>query len=216
MTCQIRGEDFILHPARILIWPRESLVVVADIHLGKAQTFQQSGLWLPPAAHGRDLDQLLDIAEKYDLKHALFLGDFVHSRAGVTGQVIEEFVQWQNRFQGQVTIVIGNHDRPLVSRWPEAWNFSALVESVSIRGFEFQHEPPEASREDTFTFCGHIHPKIHLRQGPEKLDLPAFVITPNVGYLPAYSSLAGGASFAYSKKNRYFVPSAEQVVEVVF
>lgn len=216
MNCRIREENFELHPSRVLIWPRQKLLVVADIHLGKAQTFQQSGYWLPPEAHRRDLDRLLHLSCEFSLDHVLFLGDFVHSRSGVTPEVIAEFATWKNSFSGETTVIIGNHDRPLVSHWPEAWNFVTLVESLTLGEFHFQHEPPERRDKDHFVWCGHIHPKIQLRQGPERLNLPAFVITPDVGYLPAFSSLAGGASFSYSKKNRYFVPNQDQVVEVVF
>lgn len=36
---------------KVLIWPKHNMMVIADIHLDKAETFLQSGLWLPPGAH---------------------------------------------------------------------------------------------------------------------------------------------------------------------
>ena len=47
MNLQLKNEIFMLHPEKVLIWPKHDLVVIADIHLGKAETFLQSGLWLP-------------------------------------------------------------------------------------------------------------------------------------------------------------------------
>lgn len=210
----VRGETFTLHPAKILIWRSQKLLVVADLHLGKAQTFLQSGLWLPPQAHKQDLSQLLPIIESYGIEHVMFLGDFVHTAQGVTNDVIHEFVEWKQNFKGRVTVVIGNHDQGLIKKWPEAWNFVELKEEFSHGDFVFRHEPvKEAGR---FVWCGHIHPKITLQRASERLYLPAFVTTEDLGYLPAYSSLAGGQSFRRDKSHRYFAITDSRVTEIDF
>lgn len=118
MKVEVLTETFVLHPSLSLIWPSEKLLVVADIHLGKAQTFLKNGLWLPPEAHLSDLNKLSAVASSVNINHILFLGDFIHSAEGVTKDVINEFLVWKKTFYGEVSVIIGNHDRPLVSRWP--------------------------------------------------------------------------------------------------
>ncbi len=215
MNITVRNENFILHSSRVLLWPSEKMILVADIHLGKAQTFLKNGLWLPPIAHGGDLQTLKEVYLRSGANHILFLGDFVHSLEGITEDVVDELVSWQKSFSPKVTVVIGNHDRPAVKHWPASWEFIDLVERVDIKDFILQHEPPE-NKISQFVWCGHIHPKVKLKHAGDSLYLPAFVITPETGYLPAFSSLAGGGAFKFKKSNRYFVESEGNMVEVVF
>jgi DNA ligase-associated metallophosphoesterase len=214
MIVNVRSENFILDPSRVLIWPRQKLLIVADIHLGKAQTFLKNGLWLPPEAHISDLSQLTAVTEKHDIQHVLFLGDFIHSKEGVTDDIIDDFLNWKKTFRGDVSVIIGNHDRPVVSKWPKAWDFINLIEIIRIEDFIFQHEPPLNVQKNEFVWCGHIHPKIKITRGADALNLPAFVIESQVGYLPAFSSLAAGMHFKGKKGSRYFVITSGKVSEI--
>lgn len=214
MEFRVRNETFVALPSRILAWPAERLLVVADFHLGKAQTFHRSGMWLPPEAHAADLATLSQAAEERDAEHILFLGDFVHARAGVTPEIIQAFTQWKTSFAGAVTVVIGNHDRSLVKHWPPQWEFIKLVEDWRRGEFHFRHEPPLNYHGKDFVWCGHIHPKVSLRWGAERLSLPAFVVGERIGYLPAYSSLAGGIAFPFRPRHRYLAVAEGSIVEV--
>ena len=188
---------------------------MADLHLGKAQTFLKNGFWLPPQAHVEDLNILSEIMKTMDVNHVLFLGDFIHSSEGVTSDVVDEFLEWRKTFLGEVSVVIGNHDRPFLSKWPVPWDFINLTESIKIKDFIFQHEPPKEVLENDFVWCGHIHPKIKISKGPDQLNLPAFVIEPQVGYLPAFTSLAAGMNFKGKKGSRYFVAAdSQRVIEI--
>lgn len=210
---EVRGEAFRLHGERLLSWPREKILMVADMHLGKAETFRHHGMWLPSEAQEGDLATLARVASTHGLEHVVFLGDFVHARAGVTEEVVRVFENWRTAFAGEITILIGNHDRPLLKRWPEEWSFAGLRDELRIRDFTLTHDPPAAT-DGSFTWCGHIHPKLSLRKGAESLYLPGFVIAKDVGYVPAFSSLAGGAEFPLKKGNRYFATTGLSVLEI--
>ncbi|MFO0719333.1 MAG: hypothetical protein U0319_01235 [Nitrospira sp.] len=58
MRIRIRDECVALLPERAMFWPTHSLLVVADCHLGKAETFQQQGFWLPSQSGQQDLTRL--------------------------------------------------------------------------------------------------------------------------------------------------------------
>ncbi len=213
MKLSVRNEEFFLHPARVLLWPTQNLMIVADIHLGKAQTFLKNGLWMPPQAHMNDLEILSQVIKSQSIQRVLFLGDFIHSPEGLTPKTISEFVKWKNSLAVKLTVVIGNHDRPALKSWPKEWDFIELVDFVKINNFILQHEPPETKLAE-FVWCGHLHPKVKMRFAGDELSLPAFVVTPDIGYLPAFSSLAGGAPFAIKKNNRYFVTGENSVSEI--
>ena len=61
MRIAVREEEFELLPDRCLYWPSQELLAVADVHLGKAETFQQQGLWLPADAREKDLSTLSEV-----------------------------------------------------------------------------------------------------------------------------------------------------------
>ena len=213
---QIRGETFELLPERALHWPKRHLLVIADLHLGKAETFQSYGLPLPTGANAEDLDRITALIEKHEARHVLFLGDLVHAVTGVTGEVVDLFAKWIAGFRGEITVALGNHDIGLSKKWPEAWRRAELVYSWSADGIVFQHEPPTAEElaGGEFFWIGHIHPMVVLRGGPDRMRLPCFAITGEQGWLPAFSSLAGGHNLKFARGQRLYAIGGEKIVEI--
>ena len=215
MRIVVRQEDFELLPDRCLYWPSQELLVVADIHMGKAETFQQQGLWLPDGARARDLSTLRQIIAERPVRHVIFLGDLVHSAAGATDELIEDFAQWMRDFGETVWVVLGNHDVGLAKRWPAAWGQATLCSHVAIGRFIFQHEPIATPVSDEiFYWVGHVHPTISLQKGPDRMRLPGFVISAFQGLLPAFTSLGGGYDVPYSPSDRVFVVSGGRVYPI--
>jgi len=215
MRIIIREEEFELLPERCLFWPSQRLLVVADCHFGKAETFQRHGLWLPSVPLGQDLAILSAITKRLSIERLLFLGDLVHSLAGVTEDIIRDFAAWLAAYSGHVQVVVGNHDAGLAKRWPAAWNGAQLSERVRIGDFLFQHQPTdELSQDRTFYWAGHVHPVMRLERGPDRIRLPAFVIAESQGLLPAFSQLAGGFDVPPSSRTRIFVVREQEVYEV--
>lgn len=215
MRIIIREEWFELLPERCLLWPSQRLLVVADCHFGKAETFQQQGLCLPSAPIQRDLAVLSALTKRFSVQHLLFLGDLVHALAGVTEDIIRDFATWLTAYPGHVQVVIGNHDAGLATRWPAAWNGAQLSKRVRVGDFLFQHQPTdEPSQDRTFYWAGHVHPMMRLERGPDRIRLPAFVISEFQGLLPAFSQLAGGFDVSPSSRRRIFVVSEQGVYEV--
>lgn len=215
MRIHVRGESFELMPERCLFWPSQRLLVVADCHFGKAETFQHHGLWLPSASITQDLAVLSTLTSRLSAEQLLFLGDLVHSLAGVTEDIVHDFADWMTSYPGHVQVVVGNHDAGLAKRWPAAWNGAQLSERVRIGDFLFQHQPAdEPSQDGTFYWAGHVHPVMRLERGPDRIRLPAFVISKFQGLLPAFSHLAGGFEVSPSVHDRVFVVGQQDVHEV--
>jgi hypothetical protein len=211
----VREEEFELLPDRCLYWPSQELLVVADVHLGKAETFQQQGLWLSAGAGAKDLSTLREVIAGRLVRRLIFLGDLVHSMAGVTGEVLQDFAQWMRDFGGDVQVVVGNHDAGLAKRWPAAWDLATLCDKVRLGDFVFQHQPVSSpGPEGEFYWVGHVHPKILLRKGPDRLRLPGFVISAFQGLLPAFSTLSGGYDVPFSSDDQVFVTGNGRVYKV--
>jgi DNA ligase-associated metallophosphoesterase len=207
----VLNERFMLHEERCLYWPSHKLLVVADLHLGKSETFQQNGLWLSSQANADDLQRLLKITRNLDVKEILFLGDLIHSARGITSEIRALFADWITQFDGIITVAIGNHDLPLVRNWPPEWAAVGLVDKWSINNFVFQHETPAVAQGGTFYWVGHVHPMVRIESGPDRLRLPSFVITRNLGHLPAFSSLAGGQNISLGQGRKIYPVGENQV-----
>ena len=215
MRILVRGEPFELLCERCLYWPSQSLLVVADCHFGKGETFQQHGLWLPSAPIQQDLAVLSTLTKRLSVNHLLFLGDLVHSLAGVTKDIVHAFAIWLNGYPGRVEVVIGNHDTGLAKRWPAAWSGVKLSDCVRLGDFLFQHQLSERPSSDrTFQWAGHVHPLMLLKRGPDRIRLPAFIISESQGLLPAFSRLAGGFEVSPSAHDRVFVVGKHNVYQV--
>lgn len=215
MRVIVRDQCVELRPERALFWPAQSLLVVADCHLGKAETFQQQGFWLPSQSGQQDLTRLSELVLKLGAKHVLFLGDLVHSLSGVTAAVVGEFARWLHEFSGSVHVVLGNHDKGLARRWPEEWARAERCEQLTMGPFCFRHQPVDGTADaESFYWVGHVHPMIRLVQGPDRVRLPGFLINEHQGVLPAFSSVSGGYDVPLRADERRFAIGDNRIYEL--
>ena len=197
---EIKGETFVFTSEHALFWPRRNTLVVSDLHLGKAETFQQNGLWLPTAAQHTDLESIKILLREFAAAELYVLGDLIHTSKGMTAQLIDDFANWSQALNTKITITTGNHDQSFFQkRWPSSWDHVTPVDSVVVDHFLFQHEPsvvesrPEADAGKIgYAWYGHLHPMIRVDDGVLKTRVPCFYLQASQGFLPAFSSLAGG------------------------
>ncbi len=77
-------------PQRALWQADTGLLLVADLHLGKAESFQASGIPLPSDGDLGNLNQLLELAAQLQPERVVVLGDLIHSRIGLTRELREQ------------------------------------------------------------------------------------------------------------------------------
>lgn len=187
----VRGERVVLRCDRTLHWPRLRWLVVADLHLGKAESLRRDGVALPAAVLEADLRRLGDAIEQTAACRLLVLGDLVHDAHGMTAAMIERVRSWRDRIGIEVALVPGNHDAR-VDALPPSWRVTMLSSRLVEGPFVFTHAPDDAPAGDTFTWHGHLHPVRTVRGGGDRVRLPCFGVGATSGVLPAFSSLAGG------------------------
>jgi DNA ligase-associated metallophosphoesterase len=204
----IGGERVLLLPHKALYWPRERLLAVADVHFGKAAAFRAHGV---PVPHGTTMDNLaaLDAAlAAADVAHLVFLGDFLHARAGhaATGALLA----WRRRHAAlRITVVRGNHDRHAGD--PAApLALDVVDEPYCVAPFAFCHHPdfPVAGGH---VIAGHVHPVYRLSDGRDVLRLPCFVAGEHRTILPAFGAFTGGHALHILSGDRVFVVGGDGV-----
>ena len=58
LTHDCCGETLHLHADRALYWPRRRMLIVADVHLGKAAAFRSHGIPIPRGTTQKNLQRL--------------------------------------------------------------------------------------------------------------------------------------------------------------
>ncbi|MFO0833466.1 MAG: metallophosphoesterase [Phycisphaerales bacterium] len=193
-------------------WPGASTYIVADLHLGRAELMGTRGIALPVAMTGRLLESLAGEIERWNAKRLLVLGDLLHGPAGITPELIGRVAAWRAACPCEMIVVPGNHDRK-IERVEREWGMT-VTESVWRDGpFQFAHAPGDLTS-GVFGWCGHVHPAITMKLGPDAIKLRSFHISDRVGILPAMCPLASGGGIRSNSRDRIFAIAGGQVLEV--
>ena len=105
---ELQGEHVVLSPEKALFWKKESLLIVSDLHLGKAGHFRKAGVAVPANIHFGDLSRLTQLISRYKPAEVAFLGDLFHSDYN---QDWDHFCDWRrDKPEVNFTLVRGNHD----------------------------------------------------------------------------------------------------------
>ena len=194
----ISGENVLLCSERALFWPRKSLLVIADLHLGKDDVFRRSGIALPQGSTGHDLQRLESLVAAFEARGLLILGDILHGAMVSDAGWIALWQAWCRRHRNlERWGLLGNHDRAL--RGSGLPGLQLVGEDLLQSPFHFSHEPLSAAVPDAESagaalhrICGHLHPVLKLHDGALRARLPCFWLGAAQTVLPAFTSLAGG------------------------
>ena len=200
------GEPVRLLADRALYWPARRRLLLADLHLGKADVFRAAGIALPRGGTGHDLARLSALVDATHAASVWILGDVLHGRADLSG--------WRTPWEAfrarhpalQVAALAGNHDRALREA---ALGIELLGDAVRDGPFLLRHEPALAS--DAHVLCGHLHPVLKL---PAQPRTPAFWLRRGCTVLPAFSAFTGGIAIALDAGESAVACNGHALVEV--
>jgi DNA ligase-associated metallophosphoesterase len=200
----LEGEALVLLAERALHWPRRGMLVVADLHLGKAATFRALGIPVPRGGSADDLARLDRALARTGAQELVILGDLFHARAGrEAAGTVALIAGWRARWPDlAIRLVRGNHDVGAGDP-PTELGIRCVDEPWDEPPFIMRHHPDEAAR---YVLAGHVHPAVRLHgTGGLRERLPAFVFGARVGLLPAFGSFTGGGIVAPAPGDRAWV-----------
>ncbi len=177
---------------KALYLPDERALLVSDVHLGKADTFQSLGIPISNQMNAENLARLRSLCRQLRPKKLFILGDLFHSQKSLVPEVLTGWDSFLKKTEADVTLVVGNHDRRLVSALPP-FAMHCHTESVALGPFLLSHEP-EMTHQATLNICGHIHPVVRLRSHTDSLRLPCFFVERDQHRLtlPSFGEFTGG------------------------
>ncbi|HLG90105.1 MAG TPA: ligase-associated DNA damage response endonuclease PdeM [Alphaproteobacteria bacterium] len=174
-----------------LIWPEESTLIVADLHLEKGSSFarHRRAQFLPPYDTRATVERLERLVADHDPKRVICLGDSIHDPEACGRIDAADADRIARLTNGRDWIwIAGNHDPDP----PDSWGGRTLRE-LSIGPVSFRHQasklPPEAG---TAEISGHFHPTASVATRAARVSGRCFASDGIRAVLPAFGAYAGG------------------------
>lgn len=212
MYISIADQSLLLLAQHALYWPAQRLLVVADIHFGKAASFRALGVPVPAGTTTQNLAQLDVMLAAHAVDHVLFLGDFLHARAAHASATMSAIRRWRLRHPAlRLTLVRGNHD-DRAGDPPSDLAIDIVDEPHIMAPFAFCHHPQHSVL--GHVVAGHVHPVYRLSTASDSARLPCFVVGERCSLLPSFGAFTGGHAVAHSAGERLFVVAEDRVFAV--
>jgi len=212
LDIEVAGERVMLLPQKALFWPREKMLLVADIHFGKAASFRALGIPVPRGTTTENLASLDALIAAYGVQHIVFLGDFLHAKAAHASSTLRAMLAWRARHpQLRLTLVRGNHDRHAGDPSVQL-RIDMVDEPHTVGPFSFCHHPDLQA--PGYVLAGHVHPAYRLSSGWESMRLPCFVFGERRAILPSFGAFTGGHVISPLPGEKIFVTAEELIFPI--
>lgn len=184
------------------------MLLLADVHLGKATHFQKSGVAIPASIGQKMIEEIDLLVSITNPQQVIFLGDLFHSHLNREWEYLTKLT---NGWPGVKFILIeGNHDILPQKAYCEAG--LDVLPQLQAGPFVLTHHPEDV---DGFNLCGHLHPGITISgKGKQRLRLPAFWFGKNRCVMPAFGNFTGLSSIKPAKTDVLFAIANEQIFKL--
>lgn len=187
------------------------MLLVADVHLGKAQSFRRLGVPVPGGSGAESLARLSGLIAALGARELVCLGDLLHSRHAHDAAPAALLRDWRARHADlALTLVRGNHDDRAGDPPPEL-GVTLVDEPWRVGPFALCHHPQPVA--GAYALAGHLHPCATLGgRAHDRLRLPCFHLGVEVGVLPAFGAFTGMHPLRAGPGDRRFVIADDRVV----
>ena len=210
---EVAGERLTMMPERSLWWARRRTLLVADPHFGKAASFRAGGIPIPRGTTAEGLARLDAAVARTGASRLIFLGDYLHARAGRAPETLRLLAEWRVANPGlELVLVRGNHDRRAGDPPGEA-GLRCVDAPMHDGPFVMAHHPADSG--GGYVLAGHLHPGVQLvGRGRMWKRLPCFWFRPGSAVLPAFGDFTGLADVTPEAGDRVYAVAGDEIVEV--
>ena len=208
ITHVIENQHLILTPDKAMYWEEKRMLILADLHLGKAAHFRKSGVPISEWVHAKDFNRMDSLIQQFNPSDILFLGDLFHSDHNGGWLIFQQYLQRQTSIQFH--LVLGNHD--ILPTGEYKLHNLLIYNTLKVSPFTFTHIP-----EDTpyYNISGHLHPAIKMKgKGRQTVHLPCFYFGARQAILPAFGNFTGIAKIKVSKDAHIYAIADDEVLQV--
>ena len=217
LAIELAGERVLALAHRALWWPAGRTVFVADVHLGKAESFRALGVPVPRGPTEATLARLGGLVDACGAARLVVLGDLLHAREGQREATIGPLRAWRAaRPALECVLVRGNHDGRAGDP-PAELGIVAVDAGHRLGPFALCHEPDDDAPSDArgYRLAGHVHPAVRLAgRGGDSLRLPCFRVGAAQAVLPAFGDFTGSARAEAPAHERVLAIAGDRVLEL--
>jgi DNA ligase-associated metallophosphoesterase len=206
------GQTLWLLAEKAVWWPARRMLMIADVHIGKAASYRVLGQPVPHGTTQDNLQRLDRIIARMAPSTLVFLGDFLHGPElhAATGPTMAALREWRARHAGLECVLIrGNHDARAGD--PEGMlRMEVVEEPYRLGGLALCHHPQVDAGH--YVLAGHNHPAYLLRgRGRDRLRLPCFAVGPDGMVLPAFGAFTGVSPVEPDDTHQVYVVGADEI-----
>lgn len=213
MEFEFKGHTLTLLPEKAVYKQDERLLIIADVHLGKASHFRKHGISMPASSQYGDYQKLKELVEKIQPHKVYFLGDLFHSSFNNDWHAFASLIECCEDIE--FTLVKGNHDI-IDYRLFDRLNIHVVDKHIEDEHFIYSHKPLAHIPNGKLNLAGHIHPGVCLHGlGKQSIKLPVFHLQDgNRMVLPAFGVLTGLYIMDRNADTRVFMVLPNEVREL--
>lgn len=224
-TIEVAGHRLGLVPGGGVWLEDARALLVADVHLGKAETFASLGVPVPVSATDATLARLSRLIDALNATSVIVLGDWLHGPRALDPVVLSRLSDWRARHAAtKITVVGGNHDAS-AGAMPASLDIDSVDEPFAApdrSGLWLAHHPERIDASDAemheprrYLLAGHLHPALRLRsRADDSVRLPCWWFGSTIGVLPAFGEFTGGHTIRRFNGDRVFVTIGDSVREI--
>lgn len=200
------GEQLFLLPERALWWPKQSTLILSDLHWGKSAHFRKHGIAMPGATQQKDAMRLAQIVQRFRAERLIIAGDLFHSRHN---SEVDSFAHWRNAHAAlHIDFILGNHDI-LPPEFYEKLALTTYPEGLALKPFFIAHDAWPLPGH--FTIHGHLHPGMSVAGAGR---FPVFAIGERAMVLPAFGKFTGCKTVAATDYRHVFLVGEGKVLRL--
>lgn len=213
----IKYKAFKFFSQKYLIY--KDILVISDLHFGKAEHFNLGGVSLPNHSEILDLEKIIEIVNLHKPKTLIFLGDLFHARVKIDLDKFHQFITKltqlnKSDFVNLETILIkGNHDKYNESFYQKLG--IKLLDNLEIDNMIFTHMPLDKIPENKINIAGHVHPGVTLfSKAKQKIKLPCFAVKENQIIMPSFGYLTGNTNKTLESFKIFYAIADDQIIKI--
>lgn len=212
-TIDIGQTQLQLLPEKAIYIKELNSLLMADVHLGKSETFQTLGIPIPNLINQQTLRRLYQLCYEFQPENLIILGDLFHSKLALVDEVLEIWSNFITSINITVQLIIGNHDRPLFQTL-EHIPIQFIAETLQVGHLLLSHEP--CPQGDRLNICGHFHPCVRLKTRLDSLRLPCFYLdhSQNLLMVPSFGEFTGSYEVQPKTNTTVYVVADDAVIQL--
>ena len=194
---------------RCVVFDREKVLVIGDLHLGYERALEDEGMYLP-RLNTESIRELLNrILEKYEPRTVVLLGDIKHDfrRAKFEGKEEVRNIVRLIADAAEPVIVKGNHDNYVQNIVADMG--IDVVDYYDVGGYRLEHGHVDSGVRPVV--IGHEHPSVRISGsmcGGIKMQCFMYARKEGVLVIPPFSFLSSGTDFSSGLQEDFMSPPA--------